>query len=315
MINRLGRIILSLVMALMIQSLLSTHVTVSAAGLVRPSGMIVRDEDGKYYYVYYLPGTNYSDPRLKYIGQAEVLDYYMSRGRRAYNITNAEKAGYTVHNHVLNVPCGEAVRDNEGRIAFLEPLGWPPGAQDQADSIFSFAENFAYYVPYVNWDYPARTNSHHQNILKEYGYNQLPAISSLIEPSIYPFGIPNCAIVKQTGTNDYYRVFRHQQPDATEIERKMKIPTPEMLNLWKNFNSYAYIDVDITSLPNVSNVKMPPGLLVRTVDTSNVYFTDDEGNKVLIPTLDKFVELGFALSDVTYVQQSTLDASSTKNLY
>lgn len=288
---------------------------VQAATTVRPSGMIVKDEDGKYYYTYYTPGSSYSDARLKYIGQPEVLKYYLDRGRNAYSITNAERSAYTIHNHNLSLPCGEAMRDKEGRIAFFEPLGWPPGAQDQADAVFSFAENFPQYVGYVNWTYPGRFDSHHQNILKEYGYHQVASYSNILSKGIYPTGVPNCVIVRQTGTGDYYRVFRHQTPDSIEVERKMKIPTPEMLNLWKGFNSYTYENVDIASLPDVGNVKMPPGLLVRTPSNPTVYFTDDEGDKVVIPTFAKFTELGFQLRDVTYVNQSTLESSVTKMLY
>lgn len=280
----------------------------------RPSGMIVRDDNGSYYYTYYSPGTDYSDPRLKYIGQAEVLNYYLQRGRKAYSITQTEKAKYTIHNHNLNLPCGEAVRDKDGKIAFLEPLGWPPGQQDQADPVFSYSENFAYYVPYVNWNYPVPSGSHHQDILKQSGYNQLPAISSITQDSIYPFGVPNCVIVKQTGTPDYYRVFRHRQPDAVEVERKMRITTPEVLRLWTNFNSYTY-ETDITSLPNVGDATLPPGLLVRTVANPMVYFIDDEGYKVEVPTMAKFTELGFSVSDVKFVTQATLDLADTRVVY
>lgn len=287
---------------------------VNAAIATRPSGMIVRDDNGSYYYTYYSPGTDYSDPRLRYIGQTEVLNYYLERGRKAYSISQTEKAQYTIHNHNLTLPCGEAVRDADGRIAFLEPLGWPPGQQDQADPVFSYSENFAYYVPYVNWDYPNPSGGHHQDILKESGYNQLPAISSLIQDSIYPFGVPNCVIVKQSGTPDYYRVFRHRHPDAIEIERKMRITTPEVLRLWTNFNSYTY-ETDITSLPNVGDATLPPGLLVRTVANPMVYFTDDEGYKVEIPTMAKFTELGFSVNDVKFVTQATLDLADTRSIY
>ncbi len=289
----------------------------SAGALVRPSGMIVQDSGGAYYYTYYTPGTSYSDPRLKYIGHGEVLSYYQNRNRKAYTITDTEKSGYTVHNHNLTFPCGEAARDQYGKIAFFEPLGWPPGAQDQGDPVFSYAENFPQYVGFVNWDHSGSTGSHHQDILKESGYNQISTVDGLPEGvtgGIYPGGVPNCVIVKQTNSPDYYRVFRHQTPTAVEVERKVKIQTPEILDLWTNFNSYTY-ETDITSLPSVGSAKMPPGLLVRTIANSNVYFTDDEGYKVLIPTQAKFDELGFNPGDVTIVEQSTLNTTPTKILY
>ena len=252
---------------------------------------------------------------MKYIGQSQVLDYYLKRGRKAYPITNAERATYTIHDHNLSLPCGEAACDNQGRIAFFGPLGWPPGAQDQADPTFSYAENFPEYVGYLPpRDVPGLYD--YQHILLQDGWNNIAAVDGLtVTPDgIEPLGIPNCVIVKQTGTGDYYRVFRHRTPDAVEVERKMKIPTVEMLLLWQNFNTYAY-QADITSLPDVGNVRMPPGLLVRTTTNATVYFTDDEGRKVLIPNQATFSALGFSASDVTFVSQGALDSTPTATIY
>jgi hypothetical protein len=287
----------------------------ASPSVVRPSGMIVKDENGAYFYVYYTPGTGYADPRLKYIGQPQVLDYYLKRGRKAYPITNAERATYTIHNHNLSLPCGEAARDNNGTIGFFGPLEWPPGAQDQADPIFSYAENFPEYVGYLApKDVPGLP--HYEHILLEDGWNNIAAVDGLAvsEAGINPLGIPNCVIVKQSGTGDYYRVFRHMTQDGVEVERKMHIPTVEMLGLWRNFNSYVY-ETDITSLPDVGNVRMPPGLLVRSTANATVYFTDDEGRKVLIPTQAIFDSLGFSAGDVTFVSQGALDSTPTATIY
>ncbi len=313
--RRIVRLCVFLSLSLLVFVQLGVSVSAGEGGgtLKKPSGMIVKDENNSYYYTYYLPGTGYSEQRLKYIGQSQVLDYYLKRGRKVYPITNAERSFYTIHNHGLGMPCGQPVRDNNQKIYFMEPLGWPPGAQDQADPVFSYSENFGKEVQYVNWSYPGATGAHHQDILKTVGYTQIQGVP-IGGGLIYPFGVPNCVIVKQSGTGDYYRVVRHQQPDGTEIERKMKIATPEMLNLWANFNNYTY-QTDITSLPNAGNVKMPPGLLVRTVADPTIYFTDDEGQKVLIPTLSRFTELGFSVNDVTFVSQSTIDSTPTKNIY
>lgn len=280
----------------------------TAAGtptLNRPSGMILRDESGNHYYTYFSPGSGYSKPKLRYIGQADVLDYYLQRGRKVYAISNTEKATYTMHNHGLTLPCGEAVRDGDGRIAFMEPLN----TQDQADGNVANSENFAYYVPYVNWGYPGDIgDAHHQNILKRSGYNQVSAISSLLEETIFPAGVPNCTIVKQKGTSDYYRVFRHQEGFATSIQRKMKIGNAEILNLWLNYNTHTY-EADITSLPDIGDVALPPGLLVRTLESPYVWFIDDEGKKIGVQTAEDFSALGFTARDVTYVSQETLDTA------
>lgn len=291
---------------------------VNAISLVRPSGMILKDSSGRYYYTYYPPGSNYTGPRLKYIGHGEVLSYYLNRGRSVQNISDSEKISYTIHNHNLSFPCGETARDNDGRIAFYEPLGWPPGAQDQGDTTFSYTENFPRYVSWVNWSYTYRTGTHYQDILRENAYNQISIIDGLpengIESGIWPYGIPNCVIVKQINSNDFYRVFRHRTQIGLNIERKAKIQTPEMLDLWLNYNSYFY-EADITALPNIGSAKMPPGLLVRTLDNTNVYFTDDEGQKVYIPNITKFTELGFKPNSIKFVLQSTLNTTPTKYVY
>lgn len=278
---------------------------VSTPTYKRPSGMIVRDSNNNYYYTYYTPGAGFGTPKLRYIGQADVLDYYLQRGRQVYTISNTEKATYTMHNHGLTLPCGEAVRDDDGRIAFMEPLS----TQDQADGNVASSENFAYYVPFVNWDYPGYIDdAHHQNILKGSGYNQVSAISSLLEETIFPFGVPNCTIVKQQGTSDYYRVFRHQQDYSTSVQRKMKIGSAEILDLWLNYNTHTY-EADITALPNVGGASLPPGLLVRTEDSPIVYFVDDQSKKVRINTIEEFNALGFGANDVTYVSQAVLDTA------
>ena len=278
---------------------------------VRPSAQMVYDQDGKYYYVYYSPGTNYSDPRLKYIGDPAVLGYYTSRGRKAYAITNAERVTYTLHDHGLGIPCGQPVRTPDKKIYYMEPLQWPPGAQDQADPVFSYGENFGYYEQLLNLSPSYNALDAASRIIQKYGFT---SITGLPIGSGLSAGTPiiNCMIVNQSGTPDYYRVFRHRTPEGIEVERKMKINTPEMLSLWSNYNKNAII-MDITSLPNVGSVKMPPSLLARTITDPNVYFTDDEGYKVIIPTIESFKALGFNISDVTFVSQSTIDSTPTSS--
>ena len=306
--RRLGTIATYFLLAVLVFPLFIGTSKTGAAGvptLKRPSGMIVRDENGNHYYTYYSPGTGYKTPKLRYIGQADVLKYYVDRGRKVYSITNTEKAAYAMHNHGLTLPCGEAVRDGDGRIAFMEPLS----AEDQANSVYAHSENFAYYVPFVNWDYPGYIDdAHHQNILKQSSYTQVSAISSLLEETIFPWGVPNCTIVKQKGTSDLYRVFRHQESYGTSTQRKMKIGNVEILNLWLNYNTHTY-EADITSLPDVGDVALPPGLLVRTPESPSVWFIDDEGKKISVQTAEDFSALGFTARDVTYVSQETLNTA------
>lgn len=287
--------------------------TAQAAAKTRPSGMIVYDDYGKYYSVYYVPGSNYTTPHLRYIGQPEVLNYYLSLGQKAYYLSAEEKSQYTIYNHGLSLPCGEALRDKDGKIMFMEPLT----GFDQTKSAFSYSENFAYHVPYFN-DYGY--GGHEQRIFQQSGYTQLASVVSPINTT-YPSGVPNCAIVKQSGTADYYRVARrldHSVPghegSPVSVQSKMKIGSAEVLNLWTNFNSYTY-ETDITSLPNVGYAALPPGKLVRTTLNPSVYFTDDEGLKVYIPSVWDFDRLGFSVNDVTYVSQSTLDAAPTRHFY
>lgn len=311
--RRLGTIATYFVLAVLVLPLFISTNKTSAAGVptfMRPSGMIVYDSQGRYYYTIYTPGTNYADPRLRYIGQAEVLDYYQQRGRKAYLISDAEKANYTIHDHNLALPCGEPVRDRDGRIAFLEPLGWPTGQEDQHAPNFSYSENFPYYVPRIS-NYTQGSDAHYLGILEKAKVNQL---SFPIVPinSIYPTGIPNCAIVKQVGSLDYYRVARHVSMFGY-VATKVKFFTPELLGLWIGYNTYAY-EADLSGLYEYSGatVTLPPGILLRTTEDPTVYFIDDEGYKVVIPTQQKFDELGFSPLDVMYVSQSTLDASKTR---
>lgn len=304
-IKRFSLVILSVLVAVTAFPFAGSN-TAQAAAKTRPSGMIVYDDYGKYYSVYYVPGSNYTTPHLRYIGQPEVLNYYLSLGQKAYYLSAEETSQYTIYNHGLGLPCGEALRDKDGKIMFMEPLT----GFDQTNSAYSYSENFAYYVPYFT---PSSEGGHEQRIVERYGYTQL---ASMVLPinTVQPSGVPNCAIIKQPGTQDYYRVSRRIADGSLYVQQKQKIGSAEVLNLWTNFNSYTY-ETDITSLPNVGYTSLPPGKLVRTTLNPSVYFTDDEGFKVYIPSIWDFDRLGFSANDVTYVSQSTLDAAPTRHFY
>lgn len=283
----------------------------AALATTYPGGEIVRNgATGAYFLIYHAPGTNYGSQSKRYIGSSDVLNFYLRQRsiKHVPTVTPADLASTPDFNHGLTLPCGEWARDRaSGRMYVMQP-GDLNG--DQSTPPFAYSSNFVQFVQGVPPNNP---------YLSEIVRTVSP--TAINEPAGASFDnryhdIPQCTIVKQAGSQDYYRVVGVTafDPGAPNNERhsfaKSKIDTPELLSQWLHYNTFA-MTADLTSLPSVTAAGMIPGLLVRSTTDPTVYFTDDEGAKVPIPTLATFYGLGFNTADVQFVGQSALDHTPT----
>lgn len=284
----------------------------SASALNLPSGEIGCDNSsGQNCYMIYLSpgGSTYK----KYIGSPSVRAYYNPVTANSFdpqpafneaNFTGMDLSSYTTYNWNLGLPSGTIVGDkSNGKIYILEPIASDADEGNGAGA-FSYSNVFPLYVPALN-------TSTLSNLVTASRITWLPSVANVLGNTVDGNVLPAGTIVKQTGTNDFYRLTGYVSTDGSHNTKKQYIATPELLNLWLMRNHF-YITADVSGYSSVGSAGMPPSLLVRTIADPTIYFTDDNGHKQQIQSAADFGTLGFSTQGVRYVQQSTLDSTPSQ---
>jgi hypothetical protein len=284
----------------------------SASAINLPSGEIGCDNSGgTHCYMIYLPpgGSTYK----KYIGSPSVRTYYNPLTATSLdpqpafneaNFTGIDLSSYPTYNWNLGLPSGVIVGDkSNGKLYIMEPIA-ADGDPGSGVGNFSYSNAFPLYVPALNTATLA-------NLVTPSRITWLPSVANVLGDTTDGNSLPAGTIVKQAGTNDFYRLMGFVATDGRKNASKQYIPTSELLSLWLMKNHF-YVTADVSGYSSSGSVGMPPSLLVRTASNPTVYFTDDNGHKQQIRSAADFSSLGFSTQGVRYVQQSTLDSTPSQ---
>ena len=271
---------------------------------------------GACYMIYFDPASNPYDPNTtmykKYIGQPATLGAYLKIGPESfpaypYGAGVLHSGYYPTYALGLNAPCGTIVGDKStGEIYISQPYD-EYGDQGDDPTTFAYSDTYLFKVPAINTD-SLRAYIKPERII------WVPKVVSEVPNLVNDgFSLPSCTIVKQSGTNSFYRLTGYVDEGGRHNVRKQYITNTDTLNMWLAWTNY-YIDADISFYPSTRNAPLPPGLLVGARDSSTIYFTDDLGNKVLIPSMDRIAYLGYGLASYHY-DLTTGQYSSTKTYW
>lgn len=237
----------------------------------------------------------------KYIGQTQTLASYLKVGPESlpgypFGTGLLNNGYYPQYPLGVNMPCGTIVGDKAtGEIYISQPYD-TYGDQGDAPDTFAYSDTFLFKVPALNTA-SLRAYVQPNRIV------WLPRITSDVPNLINDgFSLPTCTIVKQQGSSAFYRLTGYVDGAGRHNIRKQYISNVDTLNMWLAWTPY-YLEADISYYPQTRNAPLPPGLLVSSRSGGAIYFTDDLGYKVQIPSMEVLSNLGYALP--TYKKNSS----------
>lgn len=305
---------MKILLAILAIILLAITNSPSAQAINFPSGEIIcgpnNSQQTECNMVYRPPGGSQGK---RYIGSTEVRRYYNPINPTAFDpnpVVNEASTDYSnlgpypTYNWNLGLPCGSVVGDIRNKNQYIiEPQARDGDAGSGAGN-FSYSNAFAFHIQGI-------TTPVLEQVAKPEHITWLPAVDNVLgNAPTDGRTLPACTLVHQTGTNDFYRLTGWMATDGRHESKKAYIGNNELLNLWLA-RTHFWVDADLSSYASATPVSLPPGLLVRTVDNPTIYFTDDNGYKQQIQSIEDFTALGFKTSGVRYVSQATLDSTPT----